>query len=314
MKKLLMVITLAMASVLLAQEKTMSLADARGKVSQLIESPDEMTPVMKQLSAADQVSFLSEVNSAISKMPGSEDERTAKFLDVNTAALKGAQDGNLTTLVAEVFATVPPTALTVINEKFASGLFNRAADPSKTYTDDQYITISSNVLAKVQERNASSDNAGVRDTFAILMLTRASNGSPEGLANTLADTLKDSNAQNLAKTEWIPPALGSPANYDPMLGASGAGNEPSPEVVLQLSHVQAIDALVGDLASDSGVSAADSLTGSLVPMYTDAIGGLSAHPRTMDPAAAYNPRYTRGDTPRTVIPSEPNGYPGQYED
>ena len=308
MKKLLMVITLALASVLVAQEKTMSLADARRKISQLIDAPGEMTLVMKQLSAADQVTFLSDVNSAISKMPGSEDERTAKFLDMNTAALKGAQDGNLTTLVAEVFATVPPTALTVINEQFASGLFNRAADPSKTYTDDQYITISSNVLAKVQERNASSDNAGVRNTFAILMLARASNGSPEGLASTLANTLKDSESQNLAKTEWIPPALGTPANYDPMLGVSGAGNEPSPEVVLQISHAQALDALVGDLATDSGVSSGDSLTGSLVPMYTDPTGGLSQRPRTMDPTLPYNPRYTRGQTP-----SEPSGYPGQYE-
>ena len=305
MKKLLMVITLALASVLVAQEKTMSLADARRKISQLIDAPEEMTLVMRQLSAADQVTFLADVNSAISKMPGSEDERTAKFLDMNTAALKGAKDGNLTTLVAEVFATVPPTALTVINEQFASGLFNRAADPSKTYTDEQYTKIAKSVLDKVQERNASSDNAGVRDTFAILMLTRASNGSPTGLANTLADTLKDSEAQNLAKTEWIPPALGSPANYDPMLGVSGAGNEPSPEVVLQLSHTQALDALVGDLATECGLSTGDALTASLFPQYTDpSASGLARMPRSMNASDAYNPHYRRG---------EPVGYPGQYE-
>jgi len=307
MKKLLMVITLAMASVLVAQEKTMSLADARRKIGGLIDDPAQMTLVMQQLSSTNQVAFLADVNAAIAKMPGSEDERTAKFLDANTAALKGAKEGNLTALVAEVFATVPPSALTVINEQFASGLFNRSADPSKTYTDDQYTAISKSVLDKVQDRNASSDNAGVRDTFAILMLVRASNGSPEGLANTLADSLKDSEAQNLAKTEWIPPALGSPANYDPMLGVSGAGSEPSPDVVLQISHAQAIDALVGDLATDSGVSAGDSLTGSLVPMYTDPVGGLSARPRTTDPTLPYNPRYTRGQTP-----SEPIGYQGQY--
>ena len=130
MKKLLMVVTMAMASVLFAQDKTMSSADARGKIGDIISDPASMTSVMKQLAAADQASFLADVNAAISKMPGSPEEKTSKFVAVNSAALKGAQKGNLTTLVAEVFATVPPESLTAINEQFAAGMFNRAADPS----------------------------------------------------------------------------------------------------------------------------------------------------------------------------------------
>ena len=190
MKKLLMVATMAIASVLVAQDKTMSSADARGKIGDIIDNPASMTSVMKQLAASDQASFLADVNAAIADMPGSPEEKTSKYLDVNTAALKGAQKGNLTTLVAEVFATVPPEALTAINESFASGMFNRKADPSKTYTDDQYVDISTNLLAKVQERNATADNAGVRNTFAVLMLIRGSNGSPADLRDTLVGSLK----------------------------------------------------------------------------------------------------------------------------
>ena len=114
MKKLLMVATMAMASMLFAQDKTMSSADARGKIGDIISDPASMTSVMKQLAAADQASFLADVNAAIAKMPGSPEEKTSKYLDVNTAALKGAQKGNLATLVAEVFATVPPESLTAL--------------------------------------------------------------------------------------------------------------------------------------------------------------------------------------------------------
>ena len=50
-----------------------------------------MTAVMKSLSAADQKSFLAEVNAAILAMPGSDADRTAKFVAVTDAALAGAQ-------------------------------------------------------------------------------------------------------------------------------------------------------------------------------------------------------------------------------
>ena len=65
MKKLLMVATMAMASALFAQDKTMSSADARGKIGDIISNPVSMTSVMKQLAAADQASFLADVNAAI---------------------------------------------------------------------------------------------------------------------------------------------------------------------------------------------------------------------------------------------------------
>ena len=310
MKKLLMVITMAMASALVAQDKTMSSADARGKIGDIISNPSTMTSVMKQLAAADQASFLADVNAAISKMPGSPEEKTSKFVQVNSAALKGAQKGNLTALVAEVFATVPPESLTAINEQFASGMLNRAADPSRTYTDDQYIEISTNLLAKVQERNATADNAGVRNTFAILMLLRASNGSPADLRDTLVGALKDAETRNLAQNEWISPALGQgqEKTYDPMLGAADAGKQPDLSMVLIVPSA-ASDGLLADLASVCSLAdSSSSITALVAPSFGDqnaldvAEGAslspnsdLSRIPRTMAPEAKYNPGYKRGE-------------------
>ena len=319
MKKLLMVITMAMASALVAQDKAMSSADARGKIGDIISNPSTMTSVMKQLAAADQASFLADVNAAISKMPGSPEEKTSKFVEVNSAALKGAQKGNLTALVAEVFATVPPESLTAINEQFASGMLNRAADPSKTYTDDQYIEISTNLLAKVQERNATADNAGVRNTFAVLMLLRASNGSPADLRDTLVGAIKDAETRNLAQNDWLSPALGQgqEKSYDPMLGAADAGKQPDLNMVLIVPSA-ATDALLADLASDCSVAdASSSVTALIAPAFGDpntldiSEGAtlspnvdLSRIPRSMDPSAKYNPGNDRGSS---IV--EPVDYP-----
>ena len=305
MKKLLMVITMAIASALVAQDKTMSSADARGKIGDIISDPSTMTSVMKQLAAEDQASFLADVNAAISKMPGSPDEKTAKFLEVNSAALKGAQKGNLTTLVAEVFATVPPESLTAVNESFASVMFNRAADPSKTYTDDEYKKTSLALLEKVQERNATSDNAGVRNTFAILMLIRASNGTPADLRDTLVGALKDEDTRNLAQNEWISPALGQgqEKSYDPILGAADAGSQPNLDMMLVVSLKTSGAALVADLASECSLSdPSSSITALLTPAFADpntmdvvdGVNPLSGEsvsrlPRTMDPESKFNP-------------------------
>ena len=327
MKKLLTVITMALASVLVAQDKTMSSADAHGKISEIIDKPASMTSVMKQLAASDQAPFLADVNAAIADMPGSPEEKTSKYLDVNTAALKGAQKGNLTTLVSEVFATVPPEALTAINESFASGMFNRKADPSKTYTDDQYVDISTNLLAKVQERNATADNAGVRNTFAVLMLIRGSNGSPANLRDTLVGSLVDFDTRTMAQNEWISPALGQgqEKTYDPMLGASDAGKQPDLSMVLVSPFSSSADALLSDLAGESSLTAPSSVMALIAPSLgnpnnvdiADGVdpltsSGMSRVPRTMDPYSKYNPGVKRGASPQQEeSPYEPGGYPGQ---
>ncbi|MBR0241973.1 MAG: hypothetical protein IJQ54_05530 [Kiritimatiellae bacterium] len=327
MKKLLMVITILLATVIVAQDKAISSAAARGKIGDIIKDPSSMTSVMKQLAASDQASFLADVNAAISKMPGSPEEKTSKFLEVNSAALKGAQKGNLTKLLAEVFATVPPESLTAINESFAAGMFNRASDPSKTYTDEDYTKIAKDVLAAVQDRNATADNSGVRNTFAILMLIRASNGSPADLRDTLVGELRNEETRSLAQNEWISPALGQgqEKTYDPMLGAADAGSQPKLDMVLAVSYVAAGDALAADLASECSLSdASSSITALIGPAFSDpnamdiadgvdplSSAAISRLPRTMDPSAKYNP----GNNQRgrmTIVPVEESDiYDGQ---
>lgn len=226
----------------------LSLAEARGKIGEAVVNPSVMTSLVKQLSAAEQKSFLADCNEAVSKMPGSAESKAATYLAVNRAALKGAAKGNLSDMLAEVFATVPPESLTVVSERFAADLFNRAANPAETFTDERFVNIAKSVMTSVTNRMVKTDGAAVRETFAILMLVRASNGTPADLASTLAAYLPE-DARKSAVDEWIPEAMSERRNYDPMLGTVNAGVIPNASLVLQIAGPQQMDALFGDLNS-----------------------------------------------------------------
>lgn len=235
-----------------SSQKLVPLSAARRLISRVIASPKAMTVVMSRLSADDQKKFLAEVNQAIASRPGSPEVIAATFLNVNSAALKGAQPGNLSDLVAEVFATVPPEALTLINERFADDLFNRAADPRVTYTDEQFEKIAMTVMQKISQRTATADNSAVRDVFAALMLVRASNGSPADLAEKLTSHLP-ADMQAAARQEWIPGAMakGQSQNYEAMLSSGGAEAAPNIEQALAIAGPQMLEALLEDLTGGS---------------------------------------------------------------
>ena len=264
MKKLLVMMVLATAGVAVAQtqsaseklaaDKTqISLADARGKIDKAIESPAVMGELMKRLSAEDQVKFLADVNKAIADMPASIEEKSAKFLNINHVALKNAQKGNTTALLAEVFATVPPEALTVLSERFASDLVNRAANPNITYTDEQFAKLTTEIMKTINERTEETDNGSTRSTFAILMFLRASNETGDALdklQEQLVDTLKHDDAKELAKDEWIPAALGKDGReqgYEPILASADAGRRPDFAFTLVIAGPQYLESILEDV-------------------------------------------------------------------
>ena len=156
-------------------------------------------------------------------------------------------------LLAEVFATVPPEALTVINERFAQDLLNREANPNVTYTDEQYTKIAVETMKAINERTEETDNGSTRSTFAILTFLRASNmtGEPlEKLQDALVDTLKHDDAKDLAKDEWIPAALGKDgreAGYEPILASADAGRRPDFAFTLVIAGPQYLESILEDV-------------------------------------------------------------------
>lgn len=274
MKKSMMMILMLFAGMVFAdQPETVksSLVDARAQIGQVIQSPDQMKTVIKQLSAEDQKSFLAEVNKAIGDMPGSVEEKTAAFLNVNSAALRATSSENRIVLLAEMFATVTPEALTVINERFATDLFSRTADPKEQFSDERFTRIATNAVRVVQERCEETDNCSVRTAFSILMFIRASNGSPADLTDRLIEMLKYDDAKDLARSEWIPAALGLDGRtqtYDPMLASANAGLRPDLDQVLVICGPQFDAALLADL------SGKNTDTGNMINTHTPVLDAV----------------------------------------
>ena len=342
MKKLLVMMVLVTAGVAVAQtqsaaeklaaDKTqISLADARGKIDKAIESPAVMKEIMKRLPAEDQKRFLADVNKAIGEMPASVEEKTATFLNINHAALTAAQKGNTTALLAEVFATVSPEALTVISERFASDLVNRAANPNVTYTDEQFAKLTTEIMKAINERTEETDNGSTRSTFAILMFLRASNETGEALdklQEQLIDTLKHDDAKELAKDEWIPAALGKDgreAGYEPILASADAGRRPDFAKVLVIAGPQYLDSILADITGknvdemsfiDTRSPVLDAVENPLISaqpvLGADSVGAAGA---AGDLAAGGGQEFgPNGESPRPT-PQNPNPeppHPGPY--
>ena len=271
MKQMMTVGALAFALVASAQQ--VSLSDACARIDEAIANPSVMSSTMQGLSSEDQLKFIAQVNAAVAQMPGSPETKAAAAVDANRAALNGAQKGSLSAMLAEVFATAPLASLPAINEIFASDLFNRAANPSVTYTDEQYVDLAKKTLAVIAERNSDVDNGAVRTGFAILMFVRASNGAPEGLADLLAESILPKESQNLAKAEWFPAALakGDDKSYDPMLVDVLLPNE---QVVLRLAHAQYMEAMLTELNSNGNTAKATDQTNPI--LYGGDRGGIGA--------------------------------------
>ena len=309
MKKILMVMVAAAGALLLSAE--MPRSEWHAKVGDCAQDPNMLKETISQLSSADKTAFLAEVNAAIDKMPGSADVKAAKFLAANRAAVAGAGAADRADVLAEVYATVPPEALTVINEEFAKNEFAR---PS-TMTDDEYTNIVAQTMTKITQRTASAESGAVRAGFAGLMFIRAAGGAADATTDAVVSSLP-SDAQGDAKNSWFPSALAENPSYDPILAPAQAGDEPNPQVVLDITPSQQIESMLGDLQTgktDPGESAGQ---GTGIPGSSDPASAsdpqnnsLSGAPRdrVQNPQSPYYKGKNRSESQEST--PEPSDYP-----
>ena len=243
MKRTLMVAVAALGATALFAE--MPRSEWRAKVGECALDSAVLKGTMAQLSSADKTAFLAEVNAAISKMPGSAEAKAAKFLAANRAAVAAAGAADRAAVLAEVYATVPPESLTIINEEFAKSEFSRPA----TMTDAEYLGIVKATMQSIAQRTSSVESGAVRAGFAGLMFIRAAGESAEAAVTDAVAASLPQESREAAKESWFPSALGrnGAATYDPMLAGAQAGEEPSHNVVLKLAQMQIIDSMLGDL-------------------------------------------------------------------
>jgi len=249
MKRLIVTaIAVAGALVALAADtgKTfITLKEAGASISKAVSDAETMQKTMSSLSNADQVAFVAQVNKAIAGMSGSAERKTAAYLAAAEAALKAAaKSGNLLPVLAEIFATVPPGSLTVLQERFAAELFNRAGNSSRTYTDAQVLESSKKVMSVIHAATSKVDQTEVRDALAIAMLVNASNGTPKNLAADLISVVA-TDATRGRMTELVMAAIAG--KYAEVVPDDEEQPVPNPIQVLRFRDAQLIDALEGDI-------------------------------------------------------------------
>ncbi len=274
---------LALCVMPFAASAELSKAEWQAKIGDCANDPAAMKATISQIPASEQAEFAGKVNDAIGKMPGTPESKAAAFYAANKAAVSGASDKK--SVLAEVFATVPVEYLTEINERFATELFSRTANPEgKPINDADFTALATNTLAAVNSRCESAKDAGVRQTFAALLFIRASGGSPEGLADTLISQMTDSQAKESAGS-WISEAMGSDgkaASYDSMLAATDAGidSEPDHSVVLQMTGpAEVTGSLIDDFTAHGNYGNSMSTAASSVPSDDLSDSRMSRIPR-----------------------------------
>jgi hypothetical protein len=242
-KNLLTVSVAFIASVMFAQ---MPRSEWHSKVGECVLDPVMLKATISKLSSSDKTAFLAEVNEAISKMPGSQEVKAAQFLAANRAAVAGAGSADRAAVLSEMFATVPPEALAVVNEEFAKSEFSRSA----SMNDLQFIGIVTVAMAKIAQRCSSAESGAVRAAFAGFMFVRAAGTAAEG-AQVAAIAALPAEAQNEARNTWFPAALGKDqvASYDPMLAAAQAGEEPDHAATIAIFSNQIVESMLADLQS-----------------------------------------------------------------
>lgn len=214
------------------------------KIGECVLDPVVLKTTISQLSSADKPAFLAEVNEAISKMPGSAEMKSAKFLLANRAAVAGAGSADRAVVLAEVFATVPPEDLTVIIEEFSKSEFSRPA----TMDDSQYTKIVASAISKIVQRCSSSELGNVRSAIAGLMFVKSAGTAAEQAQKIVVDALP-ADSRNEAVNSWYPAALGKDQaqSYDPMLAAAQAGEEPDHTAVIAIASAQITESMLADL-------------------------------------------------------------------
>ena len=251
MKNLIMlVMAAAVLQSFAADAGNSSIEAARASIQDAVKSKSAMVAVMKKLSAEDQKTFVGEVMAAIAKLPGSPEERAAMYLNAARAAIDGAAKGNVTEIVAEIYATVPVSSLPIISESLAENVFNRAANPNTVYTDEKFVGIVQNVMKTMNERLESAEDSGVRAGFAALMMVKASNSETPEIQNAAIKSLPVA-VQGKAANEWFPAALasGDGKSYEPMLGVADSElSRPIYETVLRIAGPQSSESMLADLS------------------------------------------------------------------
>ncbi|MEI7945112.1 MAG: hypothetical protein WCJ02_00370 [bacterium] len=182
------------------------------KIGDAAKDVNTAKEVMKKVAVGQKVEFTQRLLKAITRMPLSPEEKLTSLTQAAIACIGGtpmSNDGRYK-VIAEVIAVVPveylPSLMGALAKRFNQKLNN--------LTSDQFKVMAETTIKLSVERNKSTDDRAVRNTFAMLLfLTATTPAETPGLQDLLMKLLPDDSNRELAKN-WIDEA--QKGNFEPM--------------------------------------------------------------------------------------------------
>ena len=190
----------------------------------------------QDLDRDDKVEMVRSMNETLSKVKDDETEaqrakRIQTAFSLNRDAVRAAKDADKKRVIAEVFATAPLEALPTIADRFAKELFSRKA-AGLDEKDDSFVEFAAATLLRINGRlrQQAVDRwfPGARSAFAVISFIKAAEGKPEDIREALTFYVL-TGSEKLARTKWIPEAMGDDGkepSYKSILEAGLEGEEP----------------------------------------------------------------------------------------
>lgn len=187
------------------------------KIGEVAKDPQAIRATMAQVADGEKVEFTRRVFKAITRMPLSPDDKQALFLKASIECIRSTplKNDERYKVIAEIIAVTPIEFLPAV-----IGDLSKRFDPKlNKLSDDQFSLMAEKTLKLAVDRNKSTDEANVRNTFAaLLFLSPTTQPQTEKLQGVLMAQLPDDASRASAKG-WIAEAL--KGNYEPLLTSSG---------------------------------------------------------------------------------------------
>ena len=236
-------------AVVAQEQKTMTRDQYFKKVGECAMDKTVLATTLEQVEMRDCVEFTRRTLKAVTRMPVSPEVKAVRYVETSILCVNRAQGDEDVQLkvVAETIALSPVADLPGLVKELA-----KRFDPkANNLTAEKYKEFAEKGIRVCVARNAEVDDTKVRNTFAVLLFTRAAPDVP-GLQDALLAELPDDSGRRLA-TAWL--AAAADDDYTAILAAAEIQTTPPMPAINMAGYPQTARLLTYLSVSDSTLDA-----------------------------------------------------------
>ena len=235
-----------------AQEQgTLARAQWGKQIGDSAKNASTLSETVKKVASDERVEFTRSVLKAVTKMPLDSDSKAARYIEsaIHCVSNTALEDETKYGAIAESIALSPVHILPALVKEMS-----KRFDPSikvNNLTNERYREIAEKGVEVCIERNSSMDNTRIRNTFAVLLFTRAA-PNISGLQDALLAKLPDARSRDLA-IAWLADA--EKDDYTAILAAAEVPVTPPKPEINMVGHPQTARLLTYATLTDSMLAA-----------------------------------------------------------